>query len=264
MALLDERSRSATARAKENTTVMEITRGDFEALIYKAPTLAYRIMRELSSRLRETDALLISYMQRKQRKISQAFLDTLLAVARALEARGTYSCGHTERVKVMAHAIGEELGLKQDALLGLEIGALLHDIGKIGISGNFFHKSGPLEDSEYDEIKKNPQKGKRLIEGVSFLEEVIPLAPYHHEWLIGSGCTARLKHSDIALLGRILAVADVFDALVSDRPDRKGLSVEKALSELEEQAGELFAPDVVESLSRLYASGRLYRAGQIE
>ncbi len=128
----------------------------------------------------------------------------------------------------------------------------------------FFHKSGPLEDSEYDEIKKNPQKGKRLIEGVSFLEEVIPLAPYHHEWLIGSGCTARLKHSDIALLGRILAVADVFDALVSDRPDRKGLSVEKALSELEEQAGELFAPDVVESLSRLYASGRLYRAGQIE
>ncbi len=242
---------------------MEITRVDFETLIYKAPTLAYRIMRELASRLRETDALLISYMQRKQREIFQSFFDTLLALARALEAKGTYSSGHTERVKAMAKAIGEELGLKKDALLGLEIGALLHDIGKIGISENIFHKFAPLEDAKYAEIKKNPQKGKGLIEGVSFLKEVIPFAPYHNKRVAGSGRAAHLKHSDVALLGRILAVAEVYDALVCDRPHRKGLSVVEALSELEEQAGELFDPEVVKALGRLYASGRLRRAGRI-
>ena len=130
--------------------------------------------------------------------------------------------------------------------MALEIGALLHDIGKIGISGNMFHKYAPLEDSEYAEIKKNPQKGKRLIEGVAFLKEVIPYAPYHN-----------LKHSDVALLGRILAVAEVFDALVCDRPHRKGLSVDEALSELKEQAGELFDPAVVKALGRLRKAGRI-------
>ena len=205
----------------------------------------------------------VFYMQRKQREISQTFLDTLLAVARALEARGSNEaggsncCGHTERVRNTAKAIGVEMGLERDLLTGLEIGALLHDICKIGVDGDFSHKSAPLDDSEYSELKKHPQKGKRFLEGISFLKKVIRLAEYHQDRRIGYGSTARFKQSDVTLIGRILAVAEVFDALVSKGAERNGLPVEEALIEIEEQSGALLDPDVVKALGRLCREGEI-------
>ena len=122
MALLDERPRSATARAMEPTSVLEISKDDFEALMYKAPALAYRIMKELSLRLRETDALLISHLQRKHRELSRAYTSTLMAVVDAVEKSDAYARGHTARVTAMTGVIGQSLGLSPEELFNLEIG----------------------------------------------------------------------------------------------------------------------------------------------
>ena len=259
MALLDEGPRSATAKALDTTTVIEISRSDFETLLYRAPGLAYRIMKELSLRLRETDALLISYLQQKHRQLSEAYIDTLLTIVKAIEARDPYAAGHTERVMMISKAIGQEMGLTSDELFGLEIGALLHDVGKISISETILLKPGPLDDKEYAEIKKHPEKGKELIEGVSFHKDVIPHVLYHHERLDGSGYPEKLKGSDIPLVGRILAVADVFDAMVSDRPYRKRFSYAKALEELESASGKLFDQEIVDSFARLCKANKISR-----
>ncbi len=257
MALLDEGPRSATAKAVEPTTIMEISHKEFATLMYKAPALAYKIMRELSLRLRETDALLISQMHRKHRQLAQAYLETLTAVARAVEARDPYAMGHTTRVRSIAKAIGKELGLSREELYTLEIGSLLHDIGKIGISEAILLKPGPLDDKEYEEIKQHPKKGREMIEGISYLKEVIPHVLYHHERLNGTGYPERLSGKNIPMVGRIIAVADVFDAMISDRPYRKKLSFENAVSEIKKEADNLFDPKVVDTLFTLYKSKRL-------
>jgi CRP-like cAMP-binding protein len=128
MALLDEGRRSASARALEDTTVLEISRPDFETLLYKAPVLAYSIMKELSSRLRETGALLVSHLQRKNRQLTRAYLDTLTLVMKNLEERDAGMIRHARRVRTLAEALGRRLGLNEGELFLLEIRALLHEV----------------------------------------------------------------------------------------------------------------------------------------
>ncbi len=160
MALLDEGPRSATVRAVDSTTVVEIARKDFETLIYKSPVLAYSIMRELSSRLRETAALLISHLQRRNRELSQSYLDTVNIVMQAIEARDSYTRGHTERVTDLAKAIGEQLKLSEEQLFNLEIGSLLHDVGQISVPAAILQKPGPLERGRIRPGQKAPGGGE--------------------------------------------------------------------------------------------------------
>jgi HD-GYP domain-containing protein (c-di-GMP phosphodiesterase class II) len=246
MALLDEGPRSATVRAMDATTVLEIARQDFETLIYKSPVLAYSIMRELSSRLRETAALLISHLQRRNRELSQSYLDTVNIVIRAVEARDSFTRGHTERVTDLATAIGNQMKLSEEQLFNLEIGSLLHDVGQIGIPDAILQKPGPLEDDEYARVKRHPEDGKKMIEPVSYIEEAIPTILYHHERFDGSGYPEKLQGEQIPLAGRIIAVADVFDALTNDRPYRDRLPEEQAIQLIKEGKGSKFDPVVVD------------------
>ena len=151
MAILDEGPRSATARALESTTVLEISRKDFESLLYTAPLLAFTIMKALSSRLRDTGALLISFLQKKNRQLAKAYLDTVNTVVHAIEERDSFSKGHTDRVTEIAQLIGREMALAEVQLFDLQIGSLLHDIGKVGIPDTILQKPAPLKK---DEIKK--------------------------------------------------------------------------------------------------------------
>jgi CRP-like cAMP-binding protein len=128
MALLDEGRRSANARALEETVMLEISRPNFETLLYKAPVLAYSIMKELSSRLRETGALLVSHLQRKNRQLTRTYLDTLAVVMRELEERGTSAIRHSRRVRNLAEALGRKLGLTEGERFLLEVRALLHEL----------------------------------------------------------------------------------------------------------------------------------------
>jgi HD-GYP domain-containing protein (c-di-GMP phosphodiesterase class II) len=257
MAILDEGRRSATARALEQTTVLEISRADFEGLLFKSPELGLTIMKELSARLRETGALLISHLQRKNRELAAAYLGTVRTVVHAIEHRDGYAEGHTDRVTRIAKVIGRRMGLTEEQMFNLEVGALLHDVGKIGIPESILLKRGPLEEAEIRQVRKHPETGKRMIEDIAFLEQAIPPVLQHHERFDGSGYPGSLRGADISLPGRIIAVADVFDAVTSDRPYRKRMGVKKAVSLIAENSKKEFDPEVVKAFLAAIEAGEL-------
>ena len=259
MALLDERPRSASARALEPATLLEISRSDFETLLQKAPRLAFSMMKELSTRLRGTGSLLISHLQRKNLQLSQAYLDTVNAVVNALEARDPYTRGHTERVTILSTTIAREMGLKKEDLFSIEIGALLHDVGKIGVPDAILHKPGPLAEVELQQLREHPQKGKNIFGNIDYLKQAIPCVLHHHERFDGQGYPDHIEGVKIPLSGRIIAVADAFDAMTSDRPYRRRLDQKQAIGELKKNSGAQFDPEIVQLFTRLWERGDLSR-----
>jgi HD-GYP domain-containing protein (c-di-GMP phosphodiesterase class II) len=216
MALLDERPRSASARALEPTTVLEISRGNFETLLHKAPRIAIRVMRELSGRLRDTDALLISHLQQRNRLLYRSHLDTITMVVQAIERRNGQTSGRTGRVTDIAKAIGKEMGLAEEDLLILELSSLLHDLGMLALPEGLLEKPGPLAASEYTRIKAHTEKGRQMIEGIPFLERAIPHVTHHHEKFDGSGYPKGLSGTSIPHSSRIIAVVDAFEAMTRE------------------------------------------------
>jgi putative nucleotidyltransferase with HDIG domain len=200
--------------------------------------------------------LLESRQQAKQIKAAYAELEiiydrTLTALMSALDARDRETEGHSIRVSRLACLLGEELGLSGQQLKALERGALLHDIGKIGISDTILHKSGSLTPDEWKIMRVHPDIGARIVEGIPFLQETLPVIRYHHERWDGSGYPVGLSEKDIPTQARIFAVVDVFDALTSSRSYRKKSSADEALQYLQEQANVLFDPEIVEALTKL-------------
>ena len=197
-----------------------------------------------------------SRQQAKQLEAAYAELEitydrTLTALMSALDARDRETEGHSTRVSRLTYLLGEELGLSGPQLKALERGALLHDIGKIGISDTILHKPAKLTEDEWRIMRIHPDIGARIVEGIPFLQDTLPVIRYHHERWNGSGYPVGLKGYDIPLQARIFAVADVFDALTSSRIYRKKSSPDEAFEYLKEQAGCLFDPAIVEALSNL-------------
>jgi len=259
MALLDEGPRSASAVAMEPTELLEISRSDFAVLLRRAPLLAYAMMRELSSRLRGTGSLLVSQLERKNAQLAKAYLDTLNAVVNTLEARDPYTRGHTERVTRIAKALARRMGLSDEELFAIEIGALLHDVGKIAVPDAILHKPGPLEDGETVEIREHPSKGMQILSNIGYLEPAIPCVLHHHERFDGNGYPEKMAGQAIPLPGRIIAVADAFDAMTSDRPYRRRMTRKAAAAELARHSGQQFDPAVVAAFQELWDSGELAR-----
>lgn len=259
MALLDEGPRSASAVALEPTVLLEISRLDFSILLKKAPLLAYAMMRELSARLRGTGALMISELQRKNRELKQAYRDTVNAVVNTMEAKDPYTRGHTERVKAIAMSIAESIaeqkGLDEEDLFKIEIGALLHDVGKIAVPDSVLRKPGPLELGEIQEIREHPAMGKNILENIAYLENALTCVLHHHERFDGQGYPEKIAGEAIPLPGRIISVADAFDAMTSDRPYRKKRDFRSALEEIERNAGKQFDPKIVGAFGKLLNSG---------
>ncbi|HJR81318.1 MAG TPA: HD domain-containing phosphohydrolase [Anaerolineales bacterium] len=200
--------------------------------------------------------LLESRQQAKQIEAAYEELEitydrTLTALMSALDARDRETEGHSIRVSQLACLLGEKIGLSGSQLKALERGALLHDIGKIGISDTILHKSGSLTANEWKIMRVHPDIGARIVEGIPFLQETLPVIRYHHERWDGSGYPVGLTKKDIPTQARIFAVVDVFDALTSSRSYRKKSSPEEALQYLQEQADILFDPEIVEALSKL-------------
>ena len=197
-----------------------------------------------------------SRQQAKQLEAAYAELEitydrTLTALMSALDARDRETEGHSMRVSRLACLLGEKIGLGSHQLKALERGALLHDIGKIGISDTILHKPGKLTDDEWRIMRIHPDIGARIVEGIPFLQETLPVIRYHHERWDGSGYPVGLKEDDIPVQARIFAVADVFDALTSSRTYRKKSSPDEAVQYLKEQSGSLFDPTIVEAFADL-------------
>jgi len=155
----------------------------------------------------------------------------------------------------MAARIGRVLALPQNVLEDLERAALLHDIGKIGIPLRILDKTGNLTKEEYDTVKEHPSIGARILSPIRAYESIIPAVEQHHERYDGRGYPRGAKGDAIHLMARIMAVADAFDAVVSDRPYRKGLARESAIKEIQEGAGRQFDPEIAEAFCRAVRQG---------
>lgn len=180
-------------------------------------------------------------------EIENSYRMTLKALVQALETRDSETHGHSERVVTYSLRLGYELGLDADALRDLELGALMHDIGKIGVPDAILRKPARLDDEEWEKMRLHPLHGQKILRNIAFLRGAAFVVAQHHEKWDGSGYPLGLRGEDINLGARIFSVVDAFDAMVSDRVYRKGCSYEDALVELEKFAGTQFDPLVIEA-----------------
>jgi HD-GYP domain-containing protein (c-di-GMP phosphodiesterase class II) len=185
------------------------------------------------------------------RRLQQTYLETLDSLAAAVEGRDGMTAGHSHRVAYYAGVLGDALGLRTAARRDLHYGSLLHDIGKIGIPDAILNKPGKLTEGEWEIMRRHPEIGARMIEGVEFLRPALPIIVAHHERWDGGGYPRGLAGETIPLGARIFQVADTLDAIVSDRPYRRGQPLEAALAEIRRHAATQFDPSVVEALERL-------------
>ncbi len=184
--------------------------------------------------------------------VRRTHLATIAALSKSMEAKDFYTGGHTERVAGVAVALARRLGFHGPDLEAVEVGALLHDIGKIGIPERILQKPGPLDDDEWAIMKEHPVISEYILSEVGLHPIVLQVARSSHERIDGAGYPDGKAGDEIPLPARIVLVADAFDALTSDRPYRLGRSIPEAVEELRTHAGTQFCPVVIEAMERLY------------
>ncbi len=190
-------------------------------------------------------------------ELRESYLQTLTALANAVEARDIYTRGHTERVCYMAQSLCREMGWNDEKLWEVKMGGILHDIGKIGVPDAVLNKAEALTPVEFESMKQHPVVGAKILEGISFLTPAVPYVLYHHERFDGKGYPYGLRNDQIPIQGRLLAVVDTFDAMTSDRPYRKAKSLKMALREIKECADTQFDPQIARVFLRAWEKGRL-------
>lgn len=180
-------------------------------------------------------------------ELSRAYDSTLAGWARALELRDELTEGHTRRVTEVTIQLARRMGLSEDELIQVRRGATLHDIGKMAVPDSILHKTGPLDENELRIIRLHPQHAFDMLSSISFLRPALDIPYCHHEHWDGGGYPRGLKGEEIPLTARIFAIADVWDALTSDRPYRTAWSKEKTIEYIKENSGKYFDPQVVKA-----------------
>ena len=194
----------------------------------------------------------------------------LHSLVSAVDAKDAYTCGHSERVALVAREIAISAGAPQQIIERTYMAGLLHDVGKIGVPEHVLQKPGKLTDEEFALMKQHPEIGAKILRDVRQLDEVLPGVLHHHERYDGMGYPAKLAGENIPLLGRIICLADCFDAMTSNRTYRRALPFEVALMEIRKGAGSQFDPALAEAFMRLgeprlreLVSGHHERAGKL-
>jgi HD-GYP domain-containing protein (c-di-GMP phosphodiesterase class II) len=187
----------------------------------------------------------------------QLFIGTVKALAAAIDGKDPYTRGHSERVARFSLAIGESLGLPDDEMEKLRISALLHDVGKIAIEDSILKKPAALTDEEFEIMKQHPQKGFKIMSQIPAMRDFLPGMYMHHEMMDGRGYPQGLKGDEIPMQARIVSVADTFDAMTTDRPYQKGMSLEEAIARIKTLVGTRYDPKVVDALVEACESGQI-------
>jgi putative nucleotidyltransferase with HDIG domain len=192
-------------------------------------------------------------------EMERLFLDVTKAIAAIIDAKDGYTHRHSERVAAVAVSLAREMGLPHDQLAVVELSALLHDVGKIGVRDAILNKPDKLTDEEYDEMRRHPVHGARILSHIQNprVSDLLPGVKHHHERWDGTGYPDGLKGDAIPMLGRLLAVADFLDAVTSDRTYHSKKSLDEAVRMLGERAGHAFDPRVVQAALDLHAKGEL-------
>ena len=192
-------------------------------------------------------------------ELEQFVVDMVKSLVQAIEAKDTYTRGHSERVGRYSMLLAERMALDKEQKTNLQWAAMLHDVGKIGVAETILNKPGPLTDDEYEQIKTHPAQGHTILKPLAPLVGALPGILHHHERYDGKGYPDGLKGEEIPLLGRIIAVPDTFDAINSNRAYRKGSSVQKAAEIVKSVAGSQLDARIVEVFTEIIASEEGFR-----
>ncbi|MFK8110855.1 MAG: HD-GYP domain-containing protein [Rubripirellula sp.] len=186
--------------------------------------------------------------QRQYQEMQQMFEGTIQSLVSALDAKDAYTCGHSSRVADLAVDLAQRLGFDEEGVNRIRMAGILHDIGKIGIDDSVLRKPGKLTDEEFEQIKRHPVLGYEILQGIRQFRKILPAVRHHHESWNGSGYPDGLAGKAIPRDAQVLAVADAFDAMSSDRPYRSGMPLEKVVGIFKEGRGIQWAADVVDAL----------------
>ena len=257
----------STATADTRTAVACMQAGAYDYLTkpFDLDDLLVRVDRALERRRlmlesREHQNALEAGVRRQTRAARRLFLGAIRSLSSALEAKDKYTKGHSERVSRTAAQIAQAFGAGRDELQRIRLAGQLHDIGKIGVREAVLVKPGPLTEAEYHQVQSHPTLAERILAPTLIDAEVVRMVRHHHEWYSGGGYPDGLAGAAIPFGARVLAVADAFDALTSDRPYRTRLSVPSALEVLRKGAGSQWQPALVEALvERVTATSAAHR-----
>jgi putative two-component system response regulator len=191
-------------------------------------------------------------VEEQAQKIRASFFNAITALAYALEAKDVYTSGHSQRVTEIAVAIAKHLGLDKENIEKIRLASLVHDIGKIGVREVVLNKPGSLSDEEYEHVRLHSVTGERILKPIVDDGDILKAVRHHHERYDGTGYPDGLKGEQIPQLARIIAVADTFDAMTSERPYRKALTKEAACAEVERCRGTQFDPEAADAFLEVW------------
>ncbi len=207
---------------------------------------SFGILRDITD-----DKKLREELEESRKKLSRALDNVLNLITKIIEMKDPFTLGHQGKVAILATKIAEKIKLPQDSIEVIRIAAMLHDIGKLTVPTEVLNKGGKLSENEYSLVKEHCKNGYEILKRVDFLYPIADIVLQHHERLDGSGYPLGLKNGEILLEARIIAVCDVFEAMISHRPYRPAIKVEDALKELKENKGILYEPEVVDILEEI-------------
>lgn len=211
----------------------------------------FRLYDFFQNSVEDLAALQTSKIEKNIEEIENSYRMTLKAIAQALETRDVETYGHSERVVTFSLRLAHEIGLEKKLLRDLELGALLHDVGKIGVPDSILRKPSKLNEREWDKMKLHPVHGFKILRDIPFLENAVKVVSQHHERWDGTGYPLGLRGENIDICARVFSVADAFDTMISDTVYRRGRSFEDALKELERCAGTQFDPAMIEAFKEI-------------
>ena len=209
--------------------------------------------RHLESKVSERTVAL----EEVHRQLQNTYLETVTSLVEALSAKDTYLFGHSHSVATYARAIGEEMGFSRDRLDRLVQGCELHDVGKIAVPDTILMKPGPLNKEEFEIVKQHPLWGARILKPLTFMKDIGEMVHQEHERWDGTGYPQGLKGEQIRLEARVIAVADALDAMISDRPYRQSVGLDRASQELRRCAGTQFDTIVVDACLQAIRTGKI-------
>ena len=241
-----------------------VARGEFST---RVPVSSRNELGQLASNFNLMAAEVESFVESLRqalRENQELMLDSIRALAAAIDAKNPYTRGHSERVSQYAVAIGRHLGLNSGELQKLEIAAILHDVGKIGIEDRILLKPSALSDQEFAMMRGHVLKGAAIVSPIKRLREVLPGIRSHHENWAGGGYPDGLAGEEIPLMARIIAAADVFDAMTTHRPYQPAMVLDSVLARVRELSGTRLDPGVVEAFFAAVKAGDLVPLGSVE